>query len=317
MSPNQPTDPSHSSSASSAKATATKPRAFAGVMPYLVSPVRADGSVDTPVLARLCNDLIEAGVHGLSPLGSTGEFAYLNAAQRMAVVECVIDAARGRVPVIPGVASCSTADAVAQAKAYEARGADGILAILEAYFPIDDTGVYSYFKAIADAVALPIVLYTNPNFQRSDLSLPVIDKLSHIDNVRYLKDASFNTGRLLSIMQKVEGRMQVFAASSHIPAAVMMIGGVGWLAGPACLVPRQSVALYDACMAGDWTKAMELQRPLWGINQAFAKYNLAACVKGGLEMQGYAVGEPLAPQMPLTDEGREVVRGVLEGLGAF
>ena len=77
-------------------------------MPYLVSPVRADGSIDTPVLSRLCNDLIEAGVHGLSPLGSTGEFAYLNAAQRMEVVECVIDAARGRVPVIPGVASCST-----------------------------------------------------------------------------------------------------------------------------------------------------------------------------------------------------------------
>lgn len=290
---------------------------FAGVMPYLVSPVRADGSIDTPVLTRLCNDLIEAGVHGLSPLGSTGEFAYLDAGQRSAVVECVIGAAHGRVPVIPGVASCSTADAVAQAKRYEAAGANGILAILEAYFPIDDEGVYQYFKAIADAVSLPIVLYTNPNFQRSDLSLPVIEKLSHVDNIRYLKDASFNTGRLLSIMQKVEGRMQVFAASSHIPAAVMMIGGVGWLAGPACLVPRQSVALYDACKAGDWPGAMQLQRPLWGINQAFAKYNLAACVKGGLEMQGYAVGEPLAPQTPLTAEGLEVVRGVLERLGAL
>ncbi|MEO8248978.1 MAG: dihydrodipicolinate synthase family protein [Burkholderiales bacterium] len=292
-------------------------REFAGVMPYLVSPIRPDGSVDTPVLTRLCNDLIEAGVHGLSPLGSTGEFAYLNAGQRMEVVECVIDAARGRVPVIPGVASCSTADAVAQAKAYEARGADGILAILEAYFPIDDEGVYQYFSSIAESVLLPIVLYTNPNFQRSDLTLPVIDRLSHIDNIRYLKDASYNTGRLLSIIEKVEGRMQVFAASSHIPAAVMMIGGVGWLAGPACLVPRQSVALYDTCKAGDWTRAMELQRELWGINQVFAKYNLAACVKGGLELQGYAVGEPLAPQRPLSEEGREAVRKVLERLGAL
>ena len=292
-------------------------REFAGVMPYLVSPVRADGSIDVPVLARLCGDLIAAGVHGLAPLGSTGEFAYLNARQRMDVVECVIEAAAGRVPVIPGVASCSTADAVAQARSYESRGADGILAILEAYFPVDDEGVYHYFKAIADAVSLPVVLYTNPNFQRSDLALPVIERLSRIENIRYLKDASFNTGRLLSIMQRVEGRMQVFAASSHIPAAVMLIGGVGWMAGPACLVPRQSVALYDRCKAGDWAGAMELQRELWGINQVFAKYNLAACVKGGLEMQGYAVGAPLAPQTPLSTEGRAAVRAVLERLGAL
>ena len=292
-------------------------REFAGVMPYLVSPVRADGSIDTPVLARLCDDLIAAGVHGLSPLGSTGEFAYLNGAQRSDVVECVIEGAGRRVPVIPGVASCSTADAVAQARAYEARGADGILAILEAYFPIDDEGVYQYFKAIADSVSLPIVLYTNPNFQRSDLTLPVIERLSKVENIRYLKDASFNTGRLLSIMERVEGRMQVFAASSHIPAAVMLIGGVGWMAGPACLVPRQSVALYQRCKAGDWAGAMELQRELWAINQVFAKYNLAACVKGGLELQGYAVGAPLAPQTQLSDEGREAVRGVLERLGAL
>ena len=308
----QPTD-----SSAPAPYRRTGTRAFSGVMPYLVSPIRADGRVDTQVLTRLCNDLIEAGVHGLSPLGSTGEFAYLSANQRMEVVECVIDAAAGRVPVIPGVASCSTADAVTQAKAYEARGADGILAILEAYFPIDDAGVYDYFKAIADAVTLPIVLYTNPNFQRSDLSLPVIERLSHIDNIRYLKDASTNTGRLLSIIERVEGRLQVFAASSHIPAAVMMIGGVGWLAGPACLIPRQSVALYELCKAGDWTAAMALQRELWGINQAFAKYNLAACVKGGLEMQGYAVGEPLAPQTPLTAEGHSAVRAVLERLGVL
>ncbi len=303
------------SAPASAAPVARAARTFCGVMPYLVSPIRADGRVDTQVLARLCNDLIDAGVHGLSPLGSTGEFAYLSANQRMEVVECVIDAAAGRVPVIPGVASCSTADAVAQARNYEARGADGILAILEAYFPVDDAGVYDYFKAIADAVSLPIILYTNPNFQRSDLSLPVIDRLSHIDNIRYLKDASFNTGRLLSIIERVEGRMQVFAASSHIPTAVMMIGGVGWLAGPACLIPRQSVTLYELCKAGDWTAAMALQRELWGINQAFAKYNLAACVKGGLEMQGYAVGAPLAPQTPLNAEGQQAVREVLERLG--
>ena len=291
--------------------------AFRGVFPYLVSPIRESGEVDAPVLARLCDDLIKAGVHGLTPLGSTGEFAYLNWAQRKRVVEVAIEAAAGRVPVVAGVASTTIADATSQAREYERMGCDGILAILEAYFPVADEGVYAYFKAIAEAVSLPVVLYTNPNFQRSDLSLPVIERLSRVPNIRYIKDASFNTGRLLSILNRVEGRMQVFAASSHVPACVMLIGGVGWMAGPACVAPRQSVELYELCRRGDWAKAMQQQRPLWALNQAFAKYNLAACIKGGLELQGYAVGAPLPPQAPLSAEGVEDVRRALAAIGAL
>ena len=290
---------------------------FSGVFPYLVSPVDAAGAVKADVLARLCDDLIQAGVHGLTPLGSTGEFAYLSWAQRRRVVEVVIDAARGRVPVIAGVAATTIADGTAQAREFEQMGASGILAILEAYFPLADDGVFSYFKAIAEAMSLPVVLYTNPNFQRSDLSLPVIDRLSRIHNIGYIKDASNNTGRLLSIINLVQGRMKVFAASAHIPATVMLIGGVGWMAGPACVAPRQSVELYECCRRGDWTRAMELQRPLWALNQAFAKYNLAACIKGALGLQGYAVGAPLPPQAPLAPEALEDVKRMLIAIGAL
>lgn len=290
---------------------------FHGVFPYLVSPVHASGEVNAEVLGRLCDDLIQAGVHGLTPLGSTGEFAYLAWPQRRRVVEVVIEATKGRVPVIAGVASTTIADAVFQAREFERLGCSGILAILEAYFPVSDEGVFAYFKAIAEAVSIPVVLYTNPNFQRSDLSLPVIDRLSRIPNIGYIKDASSNTGRLLSIINRVEGRMQVFAASSHIPSCVMLIGGVGWMAGPACLAPRQSVELYELCRRGDWTTAMQRQRPLWNLNQAFAKYNLAACIKGGLELQGYAVGAPLPPQAPLPPEGVEEVRRALVAIGAL
>ena len=108
--------------------------------------------------------------------------------------------------------------------------------------------------------------------------------------------------------------MSVFAASAHIPACVMMIGGKGWMAGPACIVPRQSVALYDLCQSGDWKEAMALQRRLWRVNEAFARYNLAACIKGALELQGYAVGEPIPPQAPLPPEGVEEVRAALNEL---
>jgi 4-hydroxy-tetrahydrodipicolinate synthase len=283
---------------------------FHGVYPYLVSPIDTNGRILTDVLGKLASDLIEAGVHGLTPLGSTGEFAYLNRAQREAVVKATIEAAGKRVPVIAGVASTATADAVEQAKTYQNLGADGILGILEAYFPLKDEQIESYFRAIADAVDIPVVLYTNPQFQRSDLTLDVIVRLSEHPRIRYIKDASTNTGRLLSIMNRAP-QIKVFSASAHIPAAVMLIGGVGWMAGPACIVPRQSVRLYDLCRAGKWPEAMKLQRDLWRINEAFARFNLAACIKTGLQIQGYAVGDPVPPQAALGAADREAVARIL------
>ena len=286
-----------------------------GVFPYLISPIDANGKIRKTVLARLCDDLIKQGVHGLTPLGSTGEFAYLGSAQRMDVVRTTIEAAERRVPVVAGVASTSTADAVAQAKDYERLGADGILAILEAYFPLSDTQVESYFRDIADAVDIPVVVYTNPQFQRSDLSLDVIERLSGHPRIGYIKDASTNTGRLLSITNRCGGAIKVFSASAHIPAAVMLIGGVGWMAGPACIIPRQSVELYDLCKRQRWNDAMALQRKLWRINEAFARYNLAACIKAGLAIQGYDVGDPVPPQAALTAEERRAVEAALRDLG--
>ena len=289
---------------------------FHGVFPYLVSPIDASGRIKTDVLGKLCDDLIKAGVHGLTPLGSTGEFAYLDRAQRSAVVQASIEAADKRVPVVAGVAATATADAVEQAKQYQRLGADGILAILEAYFPVKDAQIESYFRAIADAVDIPVVLYTNPQFQRSDLSLDVIARLATHPRIRTIKDASTNTGRLLSIMNRCP-EMQVFSASAHIPAAVMLIGGVGWMAGPACVIPRQSVRLYDLCRAGRWAEAMELQRSLWRINEAFARFNLAACIKAGLQLQGYAVGDPVPPQAALTADERKAVQMTLAELDAL
>jgi len=289
-----------------------------GVFPYLVSPVDGEGRVMEEPLRDLVEHLIDSGVHGLAPLGSTGEFAYLDRAQRIKVVEAVVAAAGGRVPVIAGVASTSTRDAVAQTEAMVAAGADGILAILEAYFPIGDDGVEAYFRAIAEAAkGRTVVLYTNPQFQRSDLSLPVIERLSHVDNIGYIKDASTNTGRLLSIIERTRGRMEVFSASAHIPTCVMMIGGVGWMAGPACIVPKQSIALYEAARRGDWAAAMDLQRPLWRVNEIFSKYSLAACIKAALDLQGFAVGDPIAPQRALDEAARADIASVLAGVGAL
>ena len=144
------------------------------------------------------------------------------------------------------------------------------------------------------------MIYTNPQFQRSDLTLDVIERLAAHPRIGYIKDASTNTGRLLSIINRCGDSIKVFSASAHIPAAVMLIGGLGWMAGPACIIPRQSVALYDLCKAKRWDEALVLQRKLWRVNEAFARFNLAACIKAGLSIQGYDVGDPVPPQAALT-----------------
>ena len=98
----------------------------------------------------------------------------------------------------------------------------------------------------------------------------------------------------------------------------MLVGGVGWMAGPACIVPRESVRLYDLCRAGQWTEAMALQRRLWGINEAFARFNLAACIKAGLEQQGYDVGDPIPPQAALSgDDRRAIAQALANVLNTF
>ena len=253
----------------------------------------------------------QSGVHGLTPLGSTGEFAYLNAEQRMSVVRTTIEAAqrpracyRRRGLDLDG--GCGGAGAGLREARRRRHPGDP-----RGLFPAADAQVEAYFRAIADAVDIPVVIYTNPQFQRSDLTLDVIERLAAHPRIGYIKDASTNTGRLLSIMNRCGDGIQVFSASAHIPAAVMLIGGVGWMAGPACIIPRQSVALYNLCRRQRWDEAMALQRKLWRINEAFARFNLAACIKAGLSIQGYDVGDPVPPQAALTAEQRKAVEAAL------
>jgi len=139
----------------------------------------------------------------------------------------------------------------------------------------------------------------------------LVEHLNDHSNIVGLKDASTNTGYLLSILNRCGDRLDVFAASSHISLSVMMIGGKGWLAGPACITPSQSAELYRLCLAGDWHKARELQCGLWSVNQIFERCGLAACIKAALELQGCLVGNPILPLAPLDAEARKLIGKVL------
>jgi len=269
------------------------------------------------VLRDLVIHLISKGVHGLTPLGSTGEGAYFPWEVKKKVVEVVVKAAAGRVPVIAGVNEITTAGAVKQAKETERIGVDGILVVLPTYFPLADQQVVEHFRAVARAVSCPIVLYTNPKFSMWDFTIPMLEELAEEPNICYLKDASGNTGKLLSIVNALQDRIKIFSSSAHIPLFVFMMGGVGWMAGPACLIPEQCVALFNLAQQKSWKEALELQKRLWSLNVAFQNYSLAACVKAGLEMQGFPVGPPLLPQSQLDEEGKKVVSQILIDIGVL
>ena len=282
-----------------------------GIYPYLVSPVDHDGRVDEAVLERLVSDLIGAGVNGVTPLGSTGEIMYLTPPQRRAVVGATLRVAKGRIPVIAGVAAFATTDAVDQAREFAALGVDGLVVMRQNAFPASEEGVIEYFTEVARAVDIPIVLYTNPTLLGSDFTVESLVALSRVPNIRYIKDATGDTGRILTLINRLGGKLEVFSASAHIPTFVFLLGGVGWMAGPACVVPEAAAELYRRVMSGDVQGALALQRPLWSINECFRKYPLAACIKAALQIRGYAVGDPIRPQGALGAAAREEISAAL------
>ncbi len=289
---------------------------FHGIFPYLVSPIdEATGRVREKVLRDLVEHLIQCGVHGLSPLGSTGEFAYLSFEQRQDIVRIVIDAAARRVPVLAGVAAFATGDAMRQAEAYARLGVDGMILILQQMFPLAPRGIEGYFRGIAQSQPQSsMTLYTNPGLLGGDIQMDVLDALSHIPNVEYVKDASGNTGRILTMLNRMGERIKVFSASAHIPLLVLKLGGVGWMAGHACVMPRECVRLSDLVRAGKWDGALAEQRRQWAINEIFTKYALAACIKTALQLQGFDVGDAIAPQEKLKPEAIEEIRRALAQL---
>ncbi len=288
-----------------------------GIFPYLVTPTDSTGRLKEEVLGDLVEHLISKGVHGLTPLGSTGEGPYLPWEMRKRVIQIVVEKTSGRVPVIAGVTDLSTSVAAKRAQETEELGVDGIVAILPTYFPVPQDKVVDHFKAVANSVSCPVTLYSNPKFANWDFTIPMLDSLIKTPNINYLKDASGNTAKLLAIINHFGNRLKIFSASSHVPLFVFMMGGIGWMAGPACIIPEYCVRLFELAQQKRWEEALEIQKRIVDIILSFQKFSLAACIKAGLEMQGFKVGPPLPPQKRLGKEGLAVVRQALLDLGVL
>ena len=282
-----------------------------GIIPYLVSPTDNHGNINTIELHKLCKWLKEKGVHGVAALGSTGEFAYLSWEDRFLVAKTVIEAVGDNLPVLLGVSASTVREAVRQSKEMENLGCHGINLAIDTYTEVSFEGVVEYYKEVASSVSVPIVVYINKSLSNYSLEA-LFAKLSTLENIKYIKDATGNTGQLLTLINNYSNELTVFSASAHVPLSVFLLGGGGWMAGPACLLPSASLALYQLAQRGEWEKATKLQKKIWAVNNLFLKYDPAAVIKYGLNHLAFNVGDPLCPGSKLPDDATKELLSVID-----
>ena len=276
---------------------------LSGIIPYIPSPVDDNGNVNTSELYRLCVDLAKTGIGGLCVLGSTGEFPYLLLEQKRKIVETAVRAGREmKLPVVAGVTGFSSFQAINEILEFSQLGADAFVLIIESYFPLSEEELANFITRVAKAVPdKPIILYSNPKFMHYKYPIGLFDRLVDVENVIGYKDASGDTGFLLSLVNKFSDRYKIYSASAHIPLFVFELGAVGWMAGPACIIPRPSVRLWELYKDREMEKAMDLQKELWSVNSAFTKHGLTAVIKSVLSHQGYDIGKPIHPLKTLDE----------------
>jgi len=286
-----------------------------GTYTVLVTPFTADGSaIDIAALERLVNWQIERGIHGLIPLGSTGEFLSLTSSERTQVIETCIREAAGRVPVLIGTGAEWTRDAVALAREAERLGADGVMVIPPYYSSPTEDELFEHYRRIGESIALPVMLYNNPATANVDLTPGIVARLSRIDNVRYIKESTLDVTRVRDIIELCGERMTVFAGILGYES--FWLGAQGWVAVCSNLLPHESARLFElAVIRGDRDAALDLYKKILPIVRWVGGSRYVAASKAGLRLMGLPVGEPRAPRLPLPPADSDALRAELEALG--
>lgn len=286
-----------------------------GTYTVLITPFTADGSaVDLPALRRLVDWQIREGIHGLIPLGSTGEFLSLTREEREAVIDTCVKTADGRVPVLIGTGAEWTRDAVAYAKEAERFGADGIMVIPPYYSSPTEDELFEHYRQIGEAISLPVMIYNNPATANVDLTPPIVARLSRIDNVRYIKESTLEVTRVRDIIELCGDRMTVFAGILGYES--FWLGAEGWVAVCSNLLPRSSARLFELVAdANDKDAALALYKRILPIVRWVGGHRYVSASKAGLAMMGLPVGAPRAPRLPLPKVDVEALRADLAALG--
>ena len=273
---------------------------FKGLFTALVTPFR-DGAVDERAFVALVERQIAAGVHGLVPMGTTGESATLNRAEHGRVVELCVQVARGRVPVIAGAGSNATAEAIVQARHAQSVGAQGALVVTPYYNRPSQEGLYRHYAAISQAVDLPVLVYNVPARTSVDITNETLARLAELPNIVGVKDATGDMVRP-SLQRKMCGADWVMLSGDD-PSALgyMAHGGHGCISVTANVAPGPCARFFDACLAGDWAAALALQDRLVGLHKALFLDASPAPAKFALAHLGLCAEDARLPIAPCAE----------------
>jgi 4-hydroxy-tetrahydrodipicolinate synthase len=287
---------------------------FTGVGTALITPFKRDGSLDEPAVKRLARRQIDAGIHFLSPCGTTGEAPTLSHRDKLRVVELVLEEAAGTVPVLAGAGGYDTREVVELARDLERVGADGLLSVVPYYNKPTQEGLYQHFKALAESTALPIMLYNVPGRTGVNMAVETTLRLSEIRNIVAIKEASANVVQMSEIIAGAREDFMLLSGDDPLTVAVMAIGGRGVVSVASNEAPAEMAQIVELCEKGDFAAARKLHHwllPLLQVN--FVETNPIPC-KAAMAAMGLIEEHYRLPMVPPSAAARDKVMRVLQQL---
>jgi 4-hydroxy-tetrahydrodipicolinate synthase len=287
---------------------------FTGVGTALITPFRKDGSIDESAVRRLARRQVDAGVHFVSPCGTTGEAPTLSEPEKLRVCQLVVEEVAGRVPVLAGAGGYSTREVIALIHELETIGVDGILSVTPYYNKPTQEGLYQHYKAIAESTRLPIVLYNVPGRTGVNLEVQTVVRLSTVRNIVGVKEASGNLVQMSEILGAVPGEFLLLSGDDPIAVAVMAIGGKGLISVASNGAPSEVVQMIELAEKGDFAGARRLHRWLLPFLQVnFIEANPIP-VKAAMAAMGLIEEAYRLPLVPPSATSRDKIVKVLQDL---
>lgn len=286
---------------------------FSGSYTALITPFR-DGEVDEAALRKLVDWQIGQGTHGLVPVGTTGESPTLSETEHERVIDVVVDACSGRVPVIAGAGSNNTREAIGYTQYAAEAGADAALHVAGYYNRPNQEGLYQHFKALHDASDLPIIVYNIPPRAIVDIKPDTMARIAMLPRVVGVKDATGDLVRPMLEQMRIKRKFCYFSGDDATAVAYNVGGGTGCISVTANVVPYLSAAMQKACLHGNWHDAIDIQRRLMPLHQALFAEPSPAGVKYAVSLLGHCGEECRLPIVPLTDATRAAIEGAMAQL---
>ncbi|MFT3863773.1 MAG: dihydrodipicolinate synthase family protein [Solirubrobacterales bacterium] len=287
-----------------------------GIIAYPITPF-ADTGIDQERLADLVETMVDAGVHAIAPLGSTGESAYLSFDEWKTVVDTTVAAVEGRVPVVVGASDLTTAGTVARAEYAQAAGATAVMVIPVSYWPLNEREIVQHYGSVSDAISLPIMAYNNPATSGIDMPPTLLFRMfESIANVEMVKESTGDIQRMLDLKELSSGELPFYNGSNPLVLEALLAGASGWCTAAPCLRPAPTIALYEAVSAGETDRAREIYEELLPLLRFIVSKGLPTAVKSGLEILGEPAGGPRSPLLPLDPADRAELESILVAVPA-